>query len=78
MKLGYGSVDKNNLKQQLDPGMSRGEAESVAKLEVFPWEVFPDMAVFDWLIRLRDKDRSGVYHEHEGDGAAISLLVHKQ
>ena len=50
----------------------------MAKLEVFPWEVFPDMAVFDWLIRLRDKDRSGVYHEHEGDGAAISLLVHMQ
>ena len=64
MKLGYGSVDKNNLKQQkCGPGLSRGEAESVAKLEVFPWEVFPDMAVFDWLIRLRDKDRSGVYHE---------------
>ena len=44
--------------------MSRGEAESVAKLEVFPWEIFPDMAVFDWLIRLRDKDRSGSFCDH--------------
>ena len=44
--------------------MSRGEAESVAKLEVFPWEIFPDMAVFDWLIRLRDKDRSGSFCDY--------------
>ena len=27
------------------------------KLHVFPWQIYPDMVVFDWLIRLGDKDR---------------------
>ena len=27
------------------------------KLFVFPWQIYPDMVVFDWLIRLSDKDR---------------------
>ena len=27
------------------------------ELYIYPWEVFPDMAVFDWYIRLRDKER---------------------
>ena len=28
------------------------------KLYVFPWQIYPDMVVFDWFIRLSDKDRS--------------------
>ena len=27
------------------------------KLFVFPWQIYPDMVVFDWLIKLADKDR---------------------
>ena len=27
------------------------------KLHVFPWQIYPDMVVFDWLVRLKDKDR---------------------
>jgi len=27
------------------------------KLYIYTWEVFPDMAVFDWYIRLADKER---------------------
>merc|ERR1711892_345059 len=27
------------------------------QLHIYPWQVFPDMAVLDWYIRLRDKDR---------------------
>ena len=27
------------------------------KLHVFPWQVYPDMVVFDWFIKLADKDR---------------------
>ena len=27
------------------------------KLYIFPWQVYPDMMVFDWFIRLADKDR---------------------
>ena len=27
------------------------------KLYVFPWQIYPDMVVFDWLIKLADKDR---------------------
>ena len=30
------------------------------KLHVFPWQIYPDMVVFDWLIRLGDKDRYNV------------------
>ena len=36
------------------------------KLFIFPWQIYPDMVVFDWLVRLKDKDRychsSQVYH----------------
>ena len=31
------------------------------KLHVFPWQIYPDMVVFDWLIRLGDKDRYSIY-----------------
>jgi len=27
------------------------------KLFIFPWQIYPDMVVFDWLVRLKDKDR---------------------
>jgi len=27
------------------------------RLFVFPWQIYPDMVVFDWFIRLSDKDR---------------------
>ena len=28
-------------------------AAAPEKLHIFPWQVFPDMAVFDWFIRLQ-------------------------
>jgi len=27
------------------------------KLYIYPWKIYPDMAVFDWYIRLSEKDR---------------------
>jgi len=27
------------------------------KLHIYPWQIFPDMVVLDWYIRLTDKDR---------------------
>ena len=34
------------------------ETPHTDKLYIFPWQVYPDMVVFDWFIRLADKDRS--------------------
>ena len=31
----------------------------LSKLQIYTWEVFPDMAIFDWFIKLSDKDRQG-------------------
>ena len=39
------------------------ESPHTDKLYIFPWQVYPDMMVFDWFIRLADKDRS----DHGGD-----------
>ena len=30
---------------------------SSESLHIFPWEIYPDMAVLDWYIRLEDKQR---------------------
>ena len=38
-------------------GHSGHKAPHTDKLWVFPWQIYPDMVVFDWLIRLADKDR---------------------
>ena len=34
-----------------------GHSPHTDKLYVFPWQIYPDMVVFDWLIKLADKDR---------------------
>merc|ERR1711892_543644 len=40
------------------PGSSSSAQAAVAgELSLSPWSVFPDMAVLDWYIRLRDRDR---------------------
>ena len=31
----------------------------LSKLQIYTWEVFPDMAIFDWFIKLSDKERQG-------------------
>lgn len=33
------------------------ETPHTDKLFIFPWQAYPDMMVFDWFIRLADKDR---------------------
>jgi len=33
------------------------ESPHTDRLYIFPWQVYPDMVVFDWFIRLADKDR---------------------
>ena len=38
------------------------------KLYIFPWQVYPDMMVFDWFIRLADKDR---YPGDDGDDGGV-------
>merc|ERR1711892_26513 len=38
------------------PGSS-ASLNTPGQLHIYPWQVFPDMAVLDWYIRLRDKDR---------------------
>ena len=32
------------------------------KLHIYPWQVFPDMVVLDWYIRLTEKDRLVGHH----------------
>ena len=55
--------DRNTLTFSYFVGLSYGELEGdntmphFSKLQIYTWEVFPDMAVFDWYIRLTDKDR---------------------
>ena len=44
------------------------------KLFVFPWQIYPDMVVFDWLIRLGDKDR---YHVTAQWESALGVGGHK-
>ena len=44
------------------------ETPHTDKLYIFPWQVYPDMMVFDWFIRLADKDRSEVVVVMEGGG----------
>ena len=44
------------------------------KLHVFPWQIYPDMVVFDWLIRLGDKDR---YHVTAQWESALGVGGHK-
>jgi len=40
------------------PGSSSSAPQAVVgQLHLSPWSVFPDMAVLDWYIRLKDKDR---------------------
>ena len=35
-----------------------GDSLQPGKLFIYPWEVYPDMAVMDWYIRLSHKQRS--------------------
>ena len=37
---------------------------SAGQLYLYPWEVYPDMVVLDWYIRLRDKERLVSPHLH--------------
>ena len=54
------------------PYVTEGHALSVSdsphvapgQLHIYPWEIFPDMVVLDWYIRLKDKDRLVYGHLH--------------
>lgn len=48
----YGVIDTSKEMPQIEPKMPH-----FTKLQIYTWEVFPDMAVFDWYIRLSDKDK---------------------
>ena len=45
-------------------GMVVGGSETplTDRLFVFPWQIYPDMVVFDWFIKLADKDRWDTVH----------------
>merc|ERR1719357_20368 len=46
---GVGAIPSDEIQETI--------LNSSRALHLFPWQVFPDQVVLDWLIRLRDKDR---------------------
>ena len=32
------------------------------QLNIYPWDIYPDMVILDWYIRLMEKERWGDYH----------------
>jgi len=43
--------------RRVEAGQHGHHGPPADKLWVFPWQIYPDMVVFDWLIRLSEKDR---------------------
>lgn len=52
---------KEETYKDVDTLQYRPMIKYLSKLQIFAWEVFPDMAIFDWFIKLSDKERQALH-----------------
>ena len=54
---GHGHHSGHNTGHSSGHNIGHNIGPHTDKLHVYTWQIYPDMVVFDWLIKLVDKDR---------------------